>query len=121
MLHPLFSTIIRRPDLLVDHLAGYATLIGAEASESGAELLQRGLAWAVTVMCGAIFVMLTGTAVMLGFVLNQFHWMLVAVPGVTLVLLIVAASKAMKPLTTGRFDEVRAQVTRDAQALRTAA
>ncbi len=121
MLHPLFSTIIRRPDLLVDHLSGYATLIEEEASESGAELLQRGLACVVAVMFGAVFVMLTGVALMLGFLLNQFHWTLIAVPGVTLALLIVAVSKAMKPLTTGRFDEVKAQVNRDVQALRTAA
>ncbi len=121
MLHPLFSTLIRRPDLLVDHLSGYAALIEEEAAESGAELLKRSLFWLITVMCGAVFVMLTGVALMFGLVFNQFHWALVAVPGVTLVMVLVALNRARRPLTSGRFDEVKAQVNRDVQALRVAA
>lgn len=121
MLHPLFSTLIRRPDLLVDHLSGYAALIEEEASETGAELLQRGLAWMIAVLFAVVFLTLTGVALMLGLLLNQFHWVLVAVPAIVLALLVIALVKAREPLKTSRFAEVKAQVNRDAQALRMAA
>jgi hypothetical protein len=118
MLHPLFSILINRPDLLVDHLSGYAALVHEEASEAGAELLQRSLAWAVAAICVAVFLALTGVALMLGLLLNQFHWVLVAVPAAVLLLLVAAVARARKPSGTQRFAEVKAQVSRDAQALR---
>ena len=121
MLHPLFSLIVKRPDLLLDHMSGYAALAQEEASEAGAELLERGLAWAVAGVCAMLFLMLAGVALMLGVVLGQFHWVLVAVPLVMLVLMVVAVLKAREPLKTVRFAELRAQVDRDAQALRQAA
>jgi uncharacterized membrane protein len=121
MLHPLFSTLISRPDLLVDHLSGYAALIHEEASDAGAELLQRGVAWAVAALCAAVFLTLAGVALMLAVLLNQFHWVLLATPAVMLVLMVVAVVKAREPLRTSRFAEVKAQALRDAQALRMAA
>ncbi len=121
MLHPLFSTLIRRPDLLIDHVSGYAALVHEEASEVGTELLQRSLAWAAAAVCGALFLVLAGVALMLGVMLNQFHWVLVAVPAVLLVLMGIAFVKAREPLQTHAFVELKAQVDRDAQALRTAA
>ena len=121
MLHPLFSTVISRPDLLVDHLSGYAELIHEEASEAGAELLQRSLAWAMAALCVAVFFTLAGVALMLGVLLNQFHWVLVAAPALMLVLLVVAVLKAREPLRTSGFAEVKAQVNRDVQALHIAA
>ena len=121
MLHPLFSTLIRRPDLLVDHLSGYAALIHQEASEAGAELLRRSLAWVLAALCAAVFLTLAGVALMLGVLLNQFHWVLVAAPAIVLVLLAAAVLKARVPPHPSRFAEVKAQVSRDAQALRIAA
>lgn len=121
MLHPIFSILVRRPDLLVDHVSGYAALIHEEATEVGAELLQRSLAWAAAAVCGALFLVLAGVALMLGVMLNQFHWVLIAVPVVLLVLMGVAITRARAPLQTDAFVELKAQVDRDAQALRTAA
>lgn len=120
MLHPLFSTVIQRPDLLVDHLSGYAALIHEEASEAGSALIQRSLAWAVAAMCAGVFLTLAGVALMLGLLLSRFHWVLVGAPAIMLVLLAVAVLKARQPLCTGGFAEVKAQVARDAQALRMA-
>lgn len=121
MLHPFISTLIRRPNLLVDHLAAYAELVQQEASEAGTELLGRILAWAMVVVCAIVFLILTGVALMLGAVLTQFHWVLVAVPAVVLALLLVAVLIARKPLQQNNFAEVKAQVDRDVQALRSAA
>jgi uncharacterized membrane protein YphA (DoxX/SURF4 family) len=121
MLHPLISTVIQRPDLLVDHLSGYAALIHEEASDTGSALIKRGLAWAVAAMCAGVFLTLAGVALMLGLMLKRFDWVLVGVPAIMLLLLVLAVLKARQPLRGGGFAEVKAQVARDAQALRMAA
>jgi hypothetical protein len=120
MLHPLFSTIVQRPDLVVDHLSAYAALFHDEASNAGAELLARAVAWLVAVLSAVVFLILAGAAVMLG-ALNQFHWALVGVPGVALVILVGAILKARKPFVNERFPELKAQIDSDARALRMAA
>lgn len=119
MLHPLFSVLIRRPDLVVDHLSAYGALVHEEASEAGEQMFRRGLAWAVAVLCAGVFLTLAGVAFMLGIVLNQFHWVLVVVPGAVLALLVLALARARRPLPSNRFGELKAQLDRDAQALRT--
>ena len=86
MLHPFFSTIVKRPDLVLDHLSAYAALLHQEAASAGAELLTRVVAWLMAVMLGVVFLGLAGTALMLGLLQNQFHWVLVAVPGAALLL-----------------------------------
>lgn len=119
MLHPLFSTIVQRPDLVMDHLSAYGSLFHKEATSAGSDLLARAVAGVTAILASALFLGLVGVALMLGFSQNQFHWMLVAVPGVALVLAIIAAVIAMKPLKSERFPELKAQIDSDAQALRT--
>ncbi len=118
MLHPLISTMIGRPDLLMDHLSGYAALFHEEASEAASELIKRSLAWALATVCAAVFLMLTGVAVMLGLLLNQFHWVLIAMPVSMLVLTGLAIVKARMPMNANRFAGVKEQANRDALALR---
>jgi uncharacterized membrane protein YqjE len=118
MLHPLISTLIRRPNLLIDHLAGYAELIRDEASEAGADFLGRVIAWVMVAVCAIVFLVLTGVALMLAMVTSPFHWALVAVPSAVLVLMVAALLRARKPSLSSHFAEVKAQVDRDAQALR---
>ncbi|MBA3593496.1 MAG: hypothetical protein H0W47_06815 [Polaromonas sp.] len=121
MLHPFISTLIRRPNLLIDHLGGYAELIREEASEASVDLIRRAFIWALAAVGAMLFLILAGVAIMLGAVTNQFHWALVAVPAVPLVLTLAAFFKAQKLLPPSHFSEVRAQFDRDAQALRSAA
>lgn len=121
MLHPLFSTLIQRPDLVVDHVAAYAALFGQEASCAGTEIISKVVAWVVALLCMVIFLGLAGTAVMLGMLQNQFHWVLVIVPGVALLLGVVALVWAKKPLKRDHFPEFKAQIDSDARALRMAA
>ncbi|MDP1565831.1 MAG: hypothetical protein Q8N13_07735 [Acidovorax sp.] len=121
MLHPFISTLIRRPNLLIDHLGGYAELIREEASDAGADLLKTVVAWVLVAVGAMVFLILAGTALMLGAATNQFHWALVAVPAVALALTVAAFFKARKPLAPSHFSEVKAQFDRDAQALRSAA
>ncbi len=121
MLHPLFSTIVQRPDLVIDHLSAYASLFHKEASSAGSELLARVVAGLVAILALVVFLGLAGTALMLGFLQNQFHWVLVAVPGFALALLAISIMVVMKPLKSERFPELKAQIDSDAQALRTVA
>ncbi|MDB5967401.1 MAG: hypothetical protein JWQ72_3901 [Polaromonas sp.] len=118
MLHPLFSTLIQRPDLVADHVSAYAALFTEEASAAGAEVLVKVIAWAMALLCGVIFLGLAGTSVMLGVLHNQFHWVLVVVPGIALVLGIGALILARKPFKSERFPELKAQLDSDARALR---
>jgi membrane protein YdbS with pleckstrin-like domain len=121
MLHPLFSTIVQRPDLVLEHLSAYGSLFHKEATSAGSELLARVVAGVIAILALAVFLGLAGTAVMLGFMQNQFHWILVAVPAIAFVLLVIAILVAMKPLKSERFPELKSQIDSDAQALRTVA
>lgn len=121
MLHPLFSTLVQRPDLVIDHASAYAALFHEEASAAGSELLGKAVAWTVAVLTGLMFLGLGGTALMLGVLHNQFHWVLVAVPGAALLVAVVAAVVASKPFKSERFPELKAQIRDDAHALRMAA
>lgn len=119
MLHPLLSTIVQRPDLVMDHLSAYGSLFHKEASSAGSHLIARAAAGVTAILAFTVFLVLTGTALMLGFLQNQFHWMLVAVPCTALLLTAIATAIAMKPSNSERFPELKAQLDSDAQALRT--
>lgn len=119
MLHPLFSTLIQRPDLLVEHVSAYSVLFQHEATQAGSMLVKRSIAWVIVAICGLVFVLFAGFALMLGTLLNQFHWTLLAVPGSALLLMLVAISKAKATLAEARFTELKMQINSDIQALKT--
>ena len=121
MLHPLFSTLIQRPDLVVDHLSAYAQLFQQEATSAGTAMLSRLIAWVAAALSALVFLGLAGAATMLGFMQNQFHWVLVVVPGCALLATIVAVMWASKPVKSEKFPELRAQVDSDTRALRSVA
>ena len=118
--HPIFSVLVRRPELVVDHLSGYAALVQQEASSLGIEVARCALAWAIAVVSLVVFLILAGVAVMLGVMNDEFHWILILIPGLALALGAVAASMAIKSMPTKIFVELRGQVEADAQALRMA-
>lgn len=118
MLHPLFSTLIQRPDLLVEHVSAYSALFQQEATQAGSQLASRYMAWGMVALFGLVFVLFAGTALMMGILHNQFHWVLLALPGVALLLMLIALAKAKTPLAGARFTELKAQIDSDIQALR---
>ena len=120
MLHPLFATLIKRPDLIADHIAAYVELIAQETSGLTADWVKRGLAWALVAVGALVFVLFSGIALMLG-VLNQFHWVLVALPGAVLLLTLLAFSKARTSRQSDSFTEFKSQLNSDLRALREAA
>jgi hypothetical protein len=119
MLHPIFSVLIRRPELVIDHVAGYAALVQEEASTVGVEVAKRVIAWGVAVLSLVVFLVLAGVAVMLGAMQGGFHWVLVAAPGAALLLSVAAWSVARQRLPAEAFSELKAQIDADAHALRT--
>jgi hypothetical protein len=119
MVHPIFSVLITRPELVMDHIAGYAALVQEEASSVGLEVAKRVIAWGVAVIGLLVFLILAGVAAMLGAMQGEFHWSLVVVPGVALVVSVAAWSIARQRLPNKAFTELKAQLDADAQALRT--
>jgi hypothetical protein len=118
MVHPIFSVLITRPELVLEHVSGYASLVRDEASSVGTEVLKRAIAWGVTLFSFLVFLILAGVAVMLGAVQEQFHWAFVLVPAVALALSVAGFLVARKPLPGKAFTELKAQIDADAQALR---
>lgn len=121
MLHPIFSTLIQRPDLMVDHLSAYAQLFQQEASSAGTALMGRVIAWVAAALSALVFLGLAGAATMLGVLQNQFHWVLVAVPGCALLAMLAAVVWAKRPIQSEKFPELKAQLDSDTRALRSVA
>jgi hypothetical protein len=119
MVHPIFSVLITRPELVMDHVSGYAALVQEEASSVGLEVAKRVIAWGVAVIGLLVFLILAGVAAMLAAVQGEFHWAFAVVPGIALVVSVVAWTFARKRLPSKAFTELRAQLDADAQALRT--
>lgn len=119
MLHPLFSVLARRPDLVMDHLAAYAALAHAQARSAGTALARRAVAGAIAVCAFLVFLVLAGVAAMLCALQAQFHWMLVIVPGTMLALAVVAFLQARQRLPEGTLTPLREQVEADLETLRT--
>lgn len=118
MLHPIISVLISKPELVIEHAAGYAALVREEASAVGVEVAKRAVAWGVTLFALLVFLVLAGVAVMLGAVQGSFHWSLVVVPGIALAIAVLGFLQARKPLPGKPFAEIRAQLDADAATLR---
>jgi len=118
MVHPIFSVLITKPELVMEHVAGYASLMREEASSVGVEVAKRAVAWAVTLFCVLVFLILAGVAVMLASIQDQFHWSFVVVPAIPLAIAVAGFTVARKRLPEKAFTELKAQLDADAQALR---
>ena len=119
MVHPIFSVLISRPELVMDHVSGYAALMREEASSVGTEVGKRVVAWGVAILSFVVFLVLAGVAAMLGTLHGEFHWVLVVTPGIALAVAGAAWMVARQRLPERAFTELKAQLDADAQALRT--
>jgi len=120
MLHPIFSTVLGHPELVAEHLANYAALVRQESAQAGRGLVARIVAGVLAAACAALALGLTGVAVLLGVMHGSFHWVLVAVPGVALVIAAICMWYATKSVPSYGFDDLRSQLGADLQALRDA-
>ena len=119
MLHPFFTALLRHPDLLLEHAAGYAALLREETQSLRGALVSRLLAWTVAVVSFLLFIVLAGTAAMLGAITHSFHWMLLLAPGTALALSATAFLQARRRLPQPLLGLLRAQLEADARTLRT--
>jgi len=119
IVHPILTVLVTRPELVMDHIAGYAALAQEEASGLGTQMKRRATAWGAAAVGFLVFLILAGVSAMLGAVLREFHWALVAVPAIPLAIAIGGWMVGRKPLPAAAFTELRAQLDADAQALRT--
>lgn len=118
MVHPIFSLLITKPELVMEHVAGYASLMREEASSVGLEVAKRAVAWGVTLFAALVFLILAGVAAMLAAMQDQFHWAFVLVPLIPLAISVAGFLVARKRLPEKAFGELKAQLDADAQALR---
>lgn len=118
MVHPIISVLITKPELVMEHVAGYASLMRDEASSVGLEVAKRAVAWGVTLFAALVFLILAGVAAMLASVQDQFSWAFVVVPAIPLAISIIGFTVARKRLPEKAFSELKAQLDADAQVLR---
>ncbi len=118
MLHPILSVLVKKPELVVDHVNGYASLVQEEVTAWATHGVERVIAWVAVAVSLIVFLILAGTALMLGAVTGIFHWALVGVPAAMLALSGLAYLKAASHEQQEAFTEFKAQLSADAQALR---
>jgi hypothetical protein len=116
-MHPLLRLIATEPQILGDHVAAYAELVGDEVRKTGSALGRRvGLyaGAAVLFLVGLIFL---GVALMLWAAVptDDIHapWLLIAVPLITLVGGGACLFATRKNPIESAFDNVKAQVNAD--------
>jgi hypothetical protein len=112
--------VLRHPELIAEHASNYAALLRLETAEASRGLIARLIAGVLAAVSAMLALGLTGTAVMLGVLQSNFHWVLVAVPGVAAVIALIAGYVAARPMAFHGFDELRSQVDADVHALRAA-
>ncbi|MEJ8820790.1 hypothetical protein WKW80_01915 [Variovorax humicola] len=117
MLHPIFSTVLGHPELFADHLANYAALLREEGAVAGRAIVARLVAGVLAAVSAMLALGLIGIAVMLGVLHGSFHWVLVAVPAIAVLLAVMAGLYASRTTPSHAFEEVRAQLDADVRAL----
>jgi low affinity Fe/Cu permease len=117
MLHPIFSTVLGHPELIVDHAANYAALVKQEAAEAGRDLVVRIVATVLAVASAILALGLIGVAAMLGMLHGSFHWVLVIVPGIAVLIALVSVYVASRPAEFRAFTDLQAQLDADVRAL----
>ena len=120
MLHPIFSTVLGHPELIAEHVANYAALVRQETAQAGRGLVARLVAGVLAAASAMLALGLIGVAVLLGVLHGSFHWVLVIVPGVAVLIAAFCAWYAMRPNPGYGFDDLRTQLDADLQALHNA-
>jgi len=116
MLHPIFTTVLVHPELIANHLAGYAALAKEEASATAHSLLTRLISGVLSLVSALLALTMGGIAVMLGVLHGSFNWVLVIVPGVAALVAVVCAVIASRPSHLNAFADLRDQFRADLKA-----
>ncbi|MBO9515880.1 MAG: phage holin family protein [Variovorax sp.] len=118
MIHPIFTAVLHRPDLLARHLSNHAALMKAELAATGRSLALKAIAALFAALLLLLALGLTGVAVMLAFA-QGFHSALIAVPAIAWGLLLISVGLAMHRSTAAQArEEVMREIEADLQLLR---
>ncbi len=124
MFHPLLRLLASRPELLADHLAGYAELVGAQVVEARASLKRRAALLTGAVVMGALGIGLAGVALLLVGVVPiddmPAPWLLLAGPALPLVVAALCWRSASRAPAIWSMSLLREQWAADVELLREA-
>jgi hypothetical protein len=109
--------LLQRPEMCSDHCRAYATLFQQEGIEMGKEWVSRAMSCLIMVLSGTLFLSLTGVALMLGILLDQFHWILLLVPSAALLLFGYFVYTVTRPLNRTMFPQTCLQLRQDFEAI----
>jgi hypothetical protein len=119
MIHPIYMTALRRPDLVAAHLRNHVALVKKEFADAGRSVAYKVVGAVVALVALLLALGLTGIALMLGALHGSTHWMLFAVPGVAWLLTAIGIVVAMKSSVHDDVQDVKDEVEADLAALRT--
>ena len=122
MIHPLIHIAASRPELLVEHGEAYAALVAKEISDWRTSLVRRVVFAAAAGLGAGLSLVFIGTALMLWAVTPEgdvrSFGVLLAVPGVMVVLTIGAAFLAKGGEPASAFADLKKQFSADLRMLR---
>jgi predicted anti-sigma-YlaC factor YlaD len=121
-MHPLFHLIATRPHLLLEHVEGYAELVGAEMGIVTTSWKRSLMLTAVGLCLLVVGIALIGVALMLWAVVPEVGmrapWALIAVPLPPLLVAAICLLSARTSTEAQAFENLRRQVSEDMVMLR---
>ena len=120
MLHPLLKVMIKRPELIIDHLHNYLDLFKQETRGAASNLVHVLIGWVLLAAGLLLFLILGSIALMLGLLQGSFHWILAVVPCLFLLLALIGWSMMRKPVVQLEVAEVKRQFSADIELLQAA-
>lgn len=117
MIYALLKAAVLKPRLLAAHLHNYGEFIRSEMQGTVRQWAVKAVAFAVFGIGMLAFLILSGVAAMIGVLLNQYHWVLLAVPAVPLVVAFVALIVALQKTAGQGMNNIKQQFAADMQAL----
>lgn len=124
MIHPFFSTLLTRPELLAEHASAYAELASVEAAIAATEWRRRSACIVTAALLALLGVGWGGVAALMAaaWPVAQMPapWVLVAVPAVPLLLALGVAlfGGLRRRRTAPAFALLRQQIAEDSALLR---
>ena len=122
-IHPLIHLAARHPELLAEHGEAYAALVAKEISDWRTSLVRRVVLAAVALLTAGLSLLFIGIALMLwaaspdGEDLRSIG-VLIAVPGVMVIVTIAAALFAKGGAPASAFADLKKQFSADLRMLR---
>ena len=102
MIYALLKALILKPQLLAAHVRNYGEFVRSEMQGTVRQ-------WAITAAAWATFA--------IGMLHGQYHWILIVVPGIPLLLAVAALIVAMRKTEGSSIDTIKQQFAADMQAL----